>query len=133
MSVGAVSGLCAGELLADKDIQLQAVETVRTWASLIITISTGTIVFTATFVKDLVPQGETLVATDKLLVSWIALAISTVLGVFVFSTLVARLNEGEANQLDMYSSPLRWFAVGQFLAFIIGIGFFAYFAYQNLP
>jgi hypothetical protein len=119
--------------MADKEIKLQAFETVRTWSSLLITLSTGAIVFTATFRKEFVPAGEPLANVPVLLGSWVALGFAILFGVFVLSTLAATLNKGDVSQLDVYKPVTRISALIQLVAFIVGIALVAYFAYQNFP
>jgi hypothetical protein len=119
--------------MADKEIKVQAFETVRTWSSLLITLSTGAIVFTATFRKEFVPAGKKLANVDVLLGSWVALGLAILFGVFVLSTLAATLDKGDVNQLNVYKLATRITAFIQLLAFIVGIALVALFAYQNLP
>jgi len=56
-----------------------------------------------------------------------------VLGVVVIGSLATALNQGNVNDLEVYSPSTRWPAVGQFACFFIGIVFFASFAYLNSP
>jgi hypothetical protein len=119
--------------MADKEIKLQAFETVRTWSSLLITLSTGAIVFTATFRKEFVPAGEKLANVPVLLGSWVALGFAILFGVLVLSTVAATLNKGDVNQLDVYKFATRISALIQLVAFVVGIALVAVFAYQNLP
>jgi hypothetical protein len=102
-------------------------------ASLLVTLSTGTIVFTATFRKDLAPEGEALRDIGWLLGAWVALGLAVLLGIVVIGALAATLNKGEVDNLDVYERSTKWAAVAQFVFFLFGIPCFAIFAYQNLP
>lgn len=115
----------------DKDILLHGYQTARAWSSLIVSLSTGVIVFTAIFKRDIAPQGEAPQATCVLLASWILLGLATFFGVLYLGSLISQLNKGREEQLGLYAGAPRVLACLQWSTFLIGLGLFGYFAVAN--
>lgn len=117
----------------DKDVLLHAYQTARAWASLLVSLATGIIVFTAIFKRDIAVEGQPLQATGWLLTSWIVLGISTLCGVLYLATLIPQLNSGLKKKLDLYSIQPRLLALLLWITFLAGLALFGVFAVANLP
>lgn len=116
----------------DKDILLHAYEAAKTWSTLIVSLSTGVIVFTAIFKKDIAQAAEPLQATYALLTSWILLGLAILFGILYLGSLASQLNEGRKEKLNIYGVTQRVLAFLQWITFLVGLGFFGYFAIVNL-
>lgn len=107
----------------DREILLAGFETARGWAGLLVSLATGAIIFTATFVENFVPEGEaiqSLRGVELLETSWIVLGISVIAGVLLLGSLAALLNRGTIASLDIYGRAIRWLAISQIVTFIAG-------------
>jgi hypothetical protein len=116
----------------DKDVLLKAYESARAWSSLIVTLSSAGIVFTAIFRRDFASPSESLEQTEFLFSAWIALGIAAALGVFFLGALTATLNKGSFADLDVFSTVKWWLGFAQLVAFMIGVTLVITFAYLNL-
>lgn len=117
----------------DKDLLLKAFEVAQAWSSQIVTLSTGVIVFTGIFLKDVIGASVRPRETGWLWVAWVCLGLSAVSGIFFLSSLTALLNRGRVSELDVYSSVPRWMALLELAFFILGLAFFAIFVLTNVP
>lgn len=119
---------------SEKDISilLSAYQMARQWSGLLVSLSTGAIVFTAIFKRDIAPEGQTLQATNALLASWVLLGIATLLGILYLGTLISQLNKGNKDNLSVYAGTPRCLALLQWTSFVAGIGVFSYVAGVNL-
>ena len=115
----------------DREILLKAFDTARAWSSLIVTLSTGGIVFTAVFKKEFLSSGTALVTPWLLWGTWILLGASAVAGVFYLSAITALLNKGEVWKLDVYDPPLRLIGIVQITMFMAGLILFLLFIIIN--
>jgi hypothetical protein len=113
------------------DTHLKAFDLAADWAKHITTLSIGTLVLSATFIKDVLPEGDSVDANWTLFVAWALLTTTAILGVLVQSALVAQLSRMKGEP-DVYAGTIRAFSSLQFLAFFAGIAFFAVFAGMNL-
>lgn len=107
----------------EKDVLLAAFEAARSWSGLLVSLATGSIVFTATFVKNFVQEGEKIQDLDGIVllrVAWIVLGVSVIAGVSLLGNLAALLNKGNTSSLDIYGRETRVLAIGQILTFIAG-------------
>ena len=116
----------------EKDILLQGYHTARAWSSLIVSLSTGVIVFTAIFKRDIAHEGQALQSTCVLISSWILLGIAIIAGVMYLGSLISQLNKGQEKQLQLYAGMPRTLALIQWVAFLLGLVGFGYFAVANL-
>ena len=118
---------------SDKQILLAAFETARAWSSLIVTLSTGSIVFTAIFRDKFAAAGQPIEGAGILLAAWILLAAAAMFGVFFLGNLAYILNEGKTESLDVYGSTTRFVAFLQVATFFAGIVVLLIFFVKNLP
>ena len=126
--------MAAGELSREQlENRRKAFEFADAWAKLISTLATGTIVLSATFVKDIFPEGQALSDTALLFASWVLLGVSTLLGPMVLGALVAHLSRADStHQLDVYATSIRVLSLLQIVSFTVGITLFALFVGLNL-
>jgi len=118
--------------MASEDIKLKGFETAHAWSRLIVTLATGGILFTATFKENFAAAGTALTCTDALIGSWIALGIAAFLSVLFVGALVAKLNEGDEDSLDVYKGPPLIIGILQNVAFFIGLILLLSFAGANV-
>ena len=116
----------------DKETLLRAFEAARAWSSLIVTLSTGGIVFTAIFRRDFAPKDQPVEAPFLLIAAWVSLGIAAVLGIWFLGALTATLNRGQVAELDVYDTMSRILAIFQMVAFLVGLSFVLAFAVINL-
>jgi hypothetical protein len=111
--------------------RLKAFDLAGEWAKHITTLAIGTLVLSATFIKDVLPEGKPVDSSWLIFVAWALLGATSILGVLVQSALVAQLSRTRSEP-DIYDGTVRLFSALQFLLFFAGIGFFAAFAGINL-
>lgn len=103
------------------------------WAKLISTLATGTLVLSATFIKDVLGDDQELEARSILFSSWAFLILSAILGPMVLGALVAHLNRPDSTQeIDVFAGSIRWLSLAQIVAFFMGTVLFAVFVGINL-
>ena len=117
----------------DKEILLKAFETAKSWSGLLITLSTGAIIFTAIFRRDFTPANQPMQSPCLLITTWIILGLSAIFGVIFLGVLGAILNKGNQAELNLYSGTCRIIALLQIILFLIGIGVLIAFLLLNLP
>lgn len=108
---------------SDKEILLAGFEMARVWSGLLVSLSAASIVFTATFVKNFIPEDKTVQDLQGLILleaAWVVLGISIIAGVLLLGNLAGLLNKGNVSDLDVYGPVTRFFAVSQILTFITG-------------
>lgn len=116
----------------DKDILLKAFDTARAWSGLLITLSTGAIVFTAIFKRGFSPTNQPIEFPCLLITTWIILGLSVVLGVTFLGVLSTTLNKGKQADLDLYNCTCRGVGLSQVILFLIGIGTLIAFLMVNM-
>lgn len=116
----------------DKDILLHGYETARAWSGLLISLSTGSIIFTATFKDKFVLKGQDLQALGWLLATWIGFAMTVLAGLAFIAALIPHLSSGKVNDLDLYAGWPCFYASLQWICFFLGLVFFSIFAIVNL-
>jgi hypothetical protein len=126
--------MAAGELSQQQlENRRKAFEFADAWAKLLSGLATGTIVLSATFIKDIFPSGQALESTGALFAAWAFLGISTLLGPMVLVALVSHLNRAESTyELDVYAPSIRILSLLQIATFALGIFLFATFVALNL-
>ncbi len=131
--------------MASGDPKLKAFDFFKEAGVQLITLALGTVVFSATFYKDIVsgePRHRWIVES-----SWIFFFLSILFGVGVLGALASELNEAtEAKDLDIkdldiygdgklpwYDRTVSWTAGGQLVTFLIAVVLFLAFAILNTP
>jgi hypothetical protein len=111
-----------------QDQRIEAAKSALEWSKQILTLATGTLVLSGTFIKDIFRAN--IVSTGWILACWILMCVSILFGLIFLGATVNLLNSKEGNQVDVYSK--RWWAIFHVLAFLIGLGCFVYFVNENL-
>src|SRR5690349_5710342 len=71
---------------------VEGLKSANTLVGQLITISSGLLVFTVTFVEKFTPTGQKTVASPQLKLSWIALILTILLGFWTSSAITGTLN-----------------------------------------
>ncbi|PKB72425.1 MAG: hypothetical protein BZY87_00300 [SAR202 cluster bacterium Io17-Chloro-G6] len=116
----------------DKSANLVAFEFTRSWSVLMITLSTGSILFTAVFQDKFGATGEGISSPEILLSSWILFGMSIIFGIGSIGSLVSQLIVSQGEYLDLYRNPIRIFFAFQLSFFLSGVGLVLVFVSQNL-
>jgi MFS family permease len=126
--------MAAGELTEQQlENRRKAFDFADAWARLISTLATGTLVLSATFLKDVFPKDQPFEYKAILFASWAALAVSTMLGPMVLGALIAHLNRPDSTRtFDVFSGSIRLVSLLQIVTFFVGITLFAIFVGYNL-
>ena len=99
--------------------QEKAFEFVQETVKQVITLSTGIIALTITFVKDFIGEGAPHGAEVLLAVAWLFYILSVICGVWTLLSVTGSLNEGGT---DVFSSNIILPAIPHVLTFVIGLG-----------
>ena len=111
--------------------QRKAFEMADGWTKHIATLAAGTLVLSATFIKDLLPANSDLDAKGVLFTAWALLITSVVFSLLVLGGITSNLTRSD-DQLDVFSPNIRISALLQFTAFVSGVILFVIFAGLNL-
>jgi len=119
-------------------VRLEAAKAALEWTKQITTLATGTLVLSATFLKDLAPKdaaGAVRVANPEYLRdAWLALAVSIVLGLLYLGAVSSFLSTArDIRDVDIYRGVPRYLGLLHVLAFLVGMVLFVVFAVRNLP
>jgi glucose uptake protein GlcU len=109
---------------------LKALEFALEWAKHLTTLSAGTLVLSATFIKE-VFKDQALRWNACLFWAWTTLFVSIVSGVFFIGSLCSQLDSLESKDLGLYAQPGVSFALLQNGAFLIGTALFAIYVFKN--
>jgi MFS family permease len=126
--------MAAGEL-SDQQLEnrRKAFEFADAWAKLLASLATGTLVLSATFIKDIFPDSKSLETKGILFAAWIVLGISAFMGPMVLGALVAHLNRASSTrELDVYSGSIQVLSILQICTFFLGLVLFSTFVAINL-
>lgn len=111
----------------------KALEFADAWAKLISSLSTGTLVLSATFIKDLFPDAHAFALKKVLFASWSALGLAAALGLMVLGALVAELDGYKTGgRPSVFAGAIQFWAIAQFVMFALGVLLFAIFIGKNL-
>jgi len=102
------------------------------WAKLLSSLAAGTLALSATFIKDILPEGSSLHAKPILFVAWSILGITILLGPLLMGSLIWELNKSDDSEPDAATGPIRLLGTLQALSFLAGILLFALFVAKNL-
>ena len=116
----------------DKEILLRAFEDAKGWSVLLVTISTGSILFTGVFRDSFTSTDSQLEGRVLLVASWISLGISVLAGLSFIGRLFAILSLGREESLNLYDRTAQLTAVFQLFGFVLGISLIMAFVLKNL-
>lgn len=116
--------------MPQEEIKLKAFETVLEWSKQFVTISSGTLVLSAIFIKDI--AGGQVSSPNLLIITWGCLLASVLAGIVVMGALSSYLNKGSVSQLNVYSRTIRISALVQVITFFAGIVLFLAYVVQSL-
>jgi hypothetical protein len=103
------------------------------WAKLLSGFATGTVILSATFIKDVLADDGNIEMKGFLYVSWAVLGLSAFLGTVVLGGLTANLVKTDPeNTLDVYATSIRVPALFQIVTLTLGVALFAFFISKNL-
>ena len=117
--------------MSSDDPKLKAFDFLKEATVQQITLALGTVVFSATFYKDIL-SGH---SKYHLLIegSWLLFAFSIISGVLVVGALAWQLNDTANQNLDLYTFPaVRWTVLSQWLTFFPAVFTFALFVALNM-
>ncbi|APS40629.1 hypothetical protein AO058_17875 [Salegentibacter sp. T436] len=104
---------------------------------LIISLSTGIIAFTITFLKDILKDEISAICTLKW--SWIILGTSILFGIITIFSIIGSLHslsttkdENKKKKIDVYSLNIQLPAIITIFSFLVGVALFISFAFKNL-
>jgi len=86
-------------------------------AGYVITLSTGTLVLSATFFENVIPDGPRYVGL--VLASWILLTIAILFGLITFMSFVYKYKTGECDPYDRYTSIPAGISFSTFFAGVV--------------
>ena len=113
--------------------QRKAFDLADGWAKLLSGFATGTIILSATFIKDVFPDDQPLQQKGFLFLSWAILGFSAFFGILVLSGLTANLVRSDsARGFDLYAGSIRIPALLQVATLVAGVAAFAFFVSKNL-
>ena len=117
-----------------KDVRLKLIDTTQEWSKQIVTLATGTLVLSATFLKDLF--GKALHAEGALLTCWVSLTVAACAGALFLGALSALLGRAATDRnltkIDVFATSSRLLAFVQIVTFIVGMSAFTWFAWANV-
>lgn len=104
----------------------KALDSIYDYVKTLITLATGTVALSATFLSKDLPHGH---ASSWLVASWIALLLSILLGIFGMGQYISQYAESDIRPRHSGAEAL---CLAQVLALLAGLVLLAYFATQNL-
>lgn len=119
----------ANNATKNSELLTKAVESALEWSKQIITLSTGTLVISGTFIRNVF--SGVIASKAWIFWSWALLSVSILTGILYLGTLCKMLNDGKSENLDIYSWPSRFFALIHVLSFFSGMVLFVIFIYMN--
>ena len=118
---------------AAEDARLKAFDTVLEWSKQIVTIAAALLIFSTTFIREVVPDNQEMLAQNALLTSWGFLLTSVIFGLLVMGALAASLNKTvKVATLDVFTLSSRIMSLLQFFLFLAGIVLFMWFVFCNM-
>lgn len=113
-----------------EEVRLKSIDTALEWTKQIITISTGVLVLSGGFIKDLF-HGK--VQSPGFLVScWLGLCLSILFGLLFMGSLCSILARNKPSEVNIYSQPAITLGLLHFSSFFVALVLFAIFAVQNV-
>lgn len=111
----------------EQEQRIEAVKAALEWSKQVLTLATGTLVLSGTFIKDIFKS--TVKNPNLIMVSWILMSLSVLFGILFLGKMVSILNEKKGKEVDVYSG--MWVGVTHVTAFFLGLIFFVFFVYRN--
>lgn len=111
--------------------QVQRVEAVKAaieWSKQVLTLATGTLVLSGTFIKEIF--NTPVIKESWILACWILMSISILFGLLFIGTMVSVLSGKRGAGIDVYKH--RWTSYVHVLAFFFGLICFVVFISINL-
>jgi hypothetical protein len=113
----------------NRDDSNEVINAVLEWTKQVTTLSSGTLVLSATFIKDIF-QGN--IENQMVLIwSWILFAVSAVSGVMLMGNLCYLFSKKSQGIRTIYNCTTRIIALIHLFAFVVGLCLFVYFASHN--
>lgn len=100
--------------------------TVLEWTKQITTLATGTLVLSATFIKDIFQNK--IEYHFIIILAWVFFAISILFGIILMGNICYLTLQKKVN---IYANPTRIIAIMHFMCFFIGLVLFIFFVSQN--
>lgn len=117
---------------AQIDVRTKSVAAAIDWSKHLATLATGSVVFSGTFIKDLLGTGQR--CKWVIMLCWGFLICSILVNVLVFGAFIKVLNNPDKiTDLDTYASPARGLAIAQAVLFLGGLVAFVFYVALNLP
>lgn len=88
----------------------------------LITISTGVIALSITFLKDFVGEVESRTIRTLALVSWLFFLLSVSCGLITFLQLTGNLGNPDVPAPTIYTQSIQMFSIAQIVFFLLGLG-----------
>jgi quinol-cytochrome oxidoreductase complex cytochrome b subunit len=99
---------------------VESLKAANSLTSQLITVAAGLLAFTVTFVEKFTPRDEALSPPTSLKISWVAFAITIVLGFYTSMAIVGTLSSETGGP---YDKNIVIPACLMFLSFLVGVGF----------
>jgi hypothetical protein len=115
----------AGEIVPDPDDQREALKGAVDYTKLLITLATGTVVISATFLDKFYAGKD----SGLLIAAWIVLGVSVVVGFLAHGEYIRKLAE---SNLAIKNTGIEHANLGQFALAIAGVVLFAIFVVSNV-
>jgi hypothetical protein len=109
-----------------EDDRRRALDSIYDYNKTLITLATGTIALSATFLGREIPRGG---GTAWLVASWVVLLISILLGIVGMGQYI---NQYAESRIKPRRSGVEYISLAQILILLVGLGCLAYFATQNI-
>lgn len=109
----------------ERDNKLRALDAIQGLTKLLITLATGTVVLSATFLDNFY-AGKSLAL---LIIAWGCLGASVLVGVVALAQYISQL---DSSDLTVRRGLLEWLNSGQSLLLFGGVALFAIFALRNV-
>lgn len=111
----------------EQEQRIEAVKAALEWSKQILTLATGTLVLSGTFIKDIFKSS--IKNPNLIMFSWILMSLSILFGILFLGKMVNILNEKKGEEVDVYSA--KGVGIIHVAAFFFGLLFFIFFVYRN--
>lgn len=108
--------------------RIEAAKAALDWSKQILTLATGTLVLSGTFIKEVFHTP--VIMQEWIIACWILMSASVLFGLLFLGVIVNVLSEKSGADVDVYSN--RWVAILHVLTFLVGLICFVVFISCNL-